>query len=99
MNSMSVLKLLFSSMAQIINDNPALFLELQGETIQSTYNVLEEGASAGGSIGFNQLRANLTGQTERSDLEGLYNPVKTYQNSEILANPETSGAPSTLSQK
>ena len=99
MNSMSVLKLLFSSMAQIVNDNPALFLELQGETIQSTYNVLEEGASVGGSIGFNQLRANLTGQTERSDLEGLYNPVKTYQNSEILANPETSGAPSTLSQK
>jgi hypothetical protein len=97
MNGMSVLKLLFSSLAQILNDNPSLFLELQGETVQSGYNIVEEGASIGSSIGFNKLRADVTGQTARADLEGRYNMSKNLENNRSLAAGEN--APELLSQK
>ena len=97
MNGMTVLKLLFSSLAQAMNDNPALFLELQGETIQSGLNVLEEGATVGSSIGFNSLRSDLTGQAARADLEGRYNINKTFENNRSIDAGE--GAAELGSQK
>jgi len=55
---LSTLKLLFDGLAQITNNNPALFTELSGETAQSGFNVATESlAFAGTKIGLEAAKA------------------------------------------
>ena len=79
---LSTLKLLFDSLAQMTNNNPALFLELSGETAQSGFNVATESmAFAGTKIGLNAAKAatsdsdfefkDLYDQTDKFDADGI----------------------------
>lgn len=82
---LSTLKLLFDGLAQITNNNPALFTELSGETAQSGFNVTTESlAFAGTKIGLEAAKAatdddastgmdfrELYDQSDRFDAEGI----------------------------
>jgi hypothetical protein len=59
-----------------MNDNPALFSELAGETKKSAVNTFTEGGSfAVGTVGINIAREQITGQ-DKFDAESLIDPSK-----------------------
>ena len=80
MSSITVLRGLLNGVAQVMNDNPALFSELAGETKKSAVNTFTEGGSfAVGTVGINIAREQITGQ-DKFDSEALIDPTKMLSN-------------------
>ena len=80
MSSITVLRGLLNGVAQVMNDNPALFSELAGETKKSAVSTFTEGGSfAVGTVGINIAREQITGQ-DKFDSEALIDPSKMLSN-------------------
>ncbi len=62
-SAISVLVLSLNSLAQIFNDNPALFAELQGETAKSAVNVATESAGLAAGYGIASTGASGAGES------------------------------------
>lgn len=76
MSSITVLRGLLNGVAQMMNDNPALFSELAGETKKSAVSTFTEGGSfAVGTVGINIAREKITGE-DKFQAENLIDPSK-----------------------
>lgn len=90
MTSISTLRIMLDGMTQIMNDNPALFSQLSGETKKSVLNTTTEAAAYGMNIGASAAREEVTGQN-RFDVEALYDPTKTYDQKLSLLDGKDAG--------
>ena len=82
MSSITVLRGLLNGVAQVMNDNPALFSELAGETKKSALDTFTEGGSfAVGTVGINIAREQITGK-DKFDAENFIDPSKMISNKE-----------------
>ncbi|MEO0535656.1 MAG: DUF4157 domain-containing protein [Cyanobacteria bacterium P01_A01_bin.123] len=90
----SALRIVLDGLAQLANNNPALFAELQGETRKSALNTGTELASLGGQVGLDFGTEAITNQ-DYGNLDAKTNPVKTLENKVEL----NQGPPLSLDQK
>ena len=76
MSSITVLRGLLNGVAQVMNDNPALFSELAGESKKSALDTFTEaGSFAVGEVGINIAREKITGQ-DKFNADALIDPSK-----------------------
>jgi len=76
MSSITVLRGLLNGVAQVMNDNPALFSELAGESKKSAVDTFTEaGSFAVGTVGINIAREKITGQ-DKFNADALIDPSK-----------------------
>ena len=94
MSSITTLRIMFDSIAQMANTNPALFSELAGETTKSAATLGIEGASYGLSVGYAEAR-DAVQDRDVFDKDALVDPSRMVGNLEELASGKD--APSALS--
>jgi hypothetical protein len=81
----TVLKGMFDGLAQITNDNPALFLELEGESTQSGFNILTEGLTyAATNVGLDAWEEHTNG--ESFDSESLYDKSSDFNYNQMITD-------------
>ena len=91
----TVLKGMFDGLAQITNDNPALFLELEGESTQSGFNLVTEGLTYGATkVGLDSWQDN-----EVVDSKSLVNKSSDFNYNQMIKDNATAEAGPNLGSK
>lgn len=82
------LKVLFDSLAQLTNNNPNLFLELAGETVQSTVSLAGQGAGFfGNHAGLAAAKAASDGDASTSfDPAGMVDKSSKFDGDKVMEN-------------